>query len=191
VVQNIRFLKKKRTENEYFDPQMQGSEASFVWVERIYDGKKRIRFGGKTNKTKKVIEDPRLPEIGCVSRGAVRGKGETPSPAPPLILRIWRGERMNGELFRGTKEEQLYFLLAVCVLKETESGFLDGRSNSIKKQDYGRLGGGAGGEAYGNVSTIVLFVNGEERGEVGGMERCWRTKRNLSDHLYFFSMSVQ
>jgi hypothetical protein len=54
---------------------------------------------------------------------------------------------MIGELFRGTKEEQLYFLLAVCVLKESKSGFLDGHSDSMNEQDQSRVGGGAGGEA--------------------------------------------
>ena len=68
MVQNIRFFEKKRNENEYFAPQMRGSEGSFAPVERIYGGKNRIRFGGKTNKTNKVIEDPRLPEIGCGRR---------------------------------------------------------------------------------------------------------------------------
>ena len=71
-------------------------------------------------------------------------------------------------MFRGIKEEQIYFLLALCVLKETESGFWDGHSNSMKESDQGRLGGGAGGEACGYISTIVLFVNGEDllHGEV-------------------------
>jgi len=47
--------------------------------------------------------------------------------------------------------------------RKARADFWTGIHIIINESDQGRWRGGADGEACGNISTIVLFVNGEEQ----------------------------